>query len=453
MSRGRRIASSRSRQNAQSRCSSGVGVRSPRPDARPARVAARHRRAVEASRRRRPRRARASGGASARRGRATAGARRPRRSRAPGRTGTRAGRAAARARAATRADGPPRRRRGSRAGRARARRASGTSGGGGSPPYSTGRAAARVGAELLRGPRPGDDRRDRRRARARTRGCSTCTPTPTTTARSSRVVGAEHRARRRRCSRRSRSRASGSTCAGTRARTRGSAPPTWSRSCRSGPADLERARQRGARARRADRRARAARVPLRAARRAARRSTGAAALEELQRRLDAGELAPDFGPARLDPSAGAVHRRRAPAADRVQRQPARRRSRPRARSPALVRESGGGFPGVRALGLELPRAGLVQVSMNVEDWEAAALHEIVARIAARGGAARGGGGRLRARRPDARRRRRRRGRRGAPDRRLRRLAHPRAAPARRLSGSTADVPSVRPCRSSATAAT
>ena len=37
---------------------------------------------------------------------------------------------------------------------------------------------------------------------------------------------------------------------------------------------------------------------------------------------------------------------------------------------------------MRALGLDLPRAGLVQVSMNVEDWEAAALHEIVARIAA-----------------------------------------------------------------------
>src|SRR5207253_1633923 len=50
---------------------------------------------------------------------------------------------------------------------------------------------------------------------------------------------------------------------------------------------------------------------------------------------------------------------------------------------ALVRESGGGFPGVRALGLDLPsKDGLVQVSMNVEDWEAAALHDIVARITA-----------------------------------------------------------------------
>ena len=47
---------------------------------------------------------------------------------------------------------------------------------------------------------------------------------------------------------------------------------------------------------------------------------------------------------------------------------------------SVVRERGGGFPGVRALGLDLPRAGVVQVSMNVEDWEAAALHEIVERV-------------------------------------------------------------------------
>ena len=47
-----------------------------------------------------------------------------------------------------------------------------------------------------------------------------------------------------------------------------------------------------------------------------------------------------------------------------------------------MRERDGGFPGVRALGLDLPRAGLVQVSMNVTDWEASALHEIVATIVA-----------------------------------------------------------------------
>ena len=99
----------------------------------------------------------------------------------------------------------------------------------------------------------------------------------------------------------------------------------------------------------------------------------------LQRRVDAGELAPDYGPSQLHESAGGVILG--------------------ARSPliafnvnlrgelavaqevaAVVREKGGGFPGVRALGLDLRRAELVQVSMNVEDWEAVALHEIVARI-------------------------------------------------------------------------
>jgi glutamate formiminotransferase len=53
---------------------------------------------------------------------------------------------------------------------------------------------------------------------------------------------------------------------------------------------------------------------------------------------------------------------------------------------AIVREKGGGFPGVRALGLTLPSAGHVQVSMNVEDYEAAALHEIVNRIETEAGA-------------------------------------------------------------------
>lgn len=104
--------------------------------------------------------------------------------------------------------------------------------------------------------------------------------------------------------------------------------------------------------------------------------------EELQRRVDAGELGPDFGPARLHPSAGAVlvGVRRPLVAFNVN---LRRAGVEVAREIAgLVRERDGGFPGVRALGLDLPKAGLVQVSMNVTDWQAAALHEIVARIAA-----------------------------------------------------------------------
>lgn len=102
---------------------------------------------------------------------------------------------------------------------------------------------------------------------------------------------------------------------------------------------------------------------------------------ELQRRIDAGELAPDFGPSQLHPSAGAVlvGARRPLIAFNVNLRGTLDDARAIARS---VRERDGGFPGVRALGLDLPRAGLVQVSMNVEDWEAAALHEIVARVEA-----------------------------------------------------------------------
>jgi glutamate formiminotransferase len=103
--------------------------------------------------------------------------------------------------------------------------------------------------------------------------------------------------------------------------------------------------------------------------------------EELQRRVDAGEVTPDFGPAALDPSAGGVlvGARRPLIAFNVNLRGDLQAAREIA---GLVRERGGGFPGVRALGLDLPRAGLVQVSMNVEDWEAAALHEIVGRIEA-----------------------------------------------------------------------
>jgi glutamate formiminotransferase len=105
-------------------------------------------------------------------------------------------------------------------------------------------------------------------------------------------------------------------------------------------------------------------------------------LDELRRRLEAGELAPAYGPPELDPAAGAVlvGARRPLIAFNVN---LRGVGVEVAREVAsLVRESGGGFPGVRALGLDLLGAGHVQVSMNVEDYEAAALHEIVARVVA-----------------------------------------------------------------------
>ena len=99
----------------------------------------------------------------------------------------------------------------------------------------------------------------------------------------------------------------------------------------------------------------------------------------LAARLAAGELEPDFGPGELDPRAGGVivGARRPLIAFNVNLRGELTAAREVA---AAVRESGGGFPGVRALGLDLPRAGVVQVSMNVEDFEAAALHEIVRRV-------------------------------------------------------------------------
>jgi glutamate formiminotransferase len=101
---------------------------------------------------------------------------------------------------------------------------------------------------------------------------------------------------------------------------------------------------------------------------------------ELQRRLDAGELEPDFGPARLDERAGGVLvGARAPLIafnvdlEGDDLEAAREVAR-------AVRERDGGFPGVRALGLRLPQAGHVQVSLNVEDWRTSALHEVVAAV-------------------------------------------------------------------------
>ena len=102
--------------------------------------------------------------------------------------------------------------------------------------------------------------------------------------------------------------------------------------------------------------------------------------EELQRRIDDGELAPDFGPPKLHPAAGGVivGARRPLIAFNVDLVDADVEA---AKAIArTVRERDGGFPGVRALGLDLPNAGHAQISMNVEDWESSALHDIVAAI-------------------------------------------------------------------------
>jgi glutamate formiminotransferase len=102
-------------------------------------------------------------------------------------------------------------------------------------------------------------------------------------------------------------------------------------------------------------------------------------LEGLRRRVESGQVAPEFGPARIEKRSGAVlvGARRPLIAFNVNLRGALESAREIA---SAIRERDGGFPGVRALGLELPRAGLVQVSMNVEDWEAVALRDLLAAI-------------------------------------------------------------------------
>jgi len=111
------------------------------------------------------------------------------------------------------------------------------------------------------------------------------------------------------------------------------------------------------------------------------RRGGLAALAD---RVAAGALTPDFGPHTVDPRAGAVLvAARAPlVAFNVELAPPATVQDAR-RIAAAIREGGAeGLRGVRALGLELPaRAGIAQVTTNVEDHLAVPLAQVVAAVA------------------------------------------------------------------------
>jgi glutamate formiminotransferase/glutamate formiminotransferase/formiminotetrahydrofolate cyclodeaminase len=97
----------------------------------------------------------------------------------------------------------------------------------------------------------------------------------------------------------------------------------------------------------------------------------------LAQRIASGGLRPDHGPARAHPSAGALlMTARSPLlafnvdleSEDVQLAK---------RIAAGLRESGGGPPGVRAIGLYLPSRGRAQVSINVHDHRVAPLRDLV----------------------------------------------------------------------------
>ena len=102
--------------------------------------------------------------------------------------------------------------------------------------------------------------------------------------------------------------------------------------------------------------------------------------DELQRRVDSGELAPSFGPARLDPRAGAVLVGARPLLIAFNIDLETGELADAQAIAAAVRESSGGMRGVQALGLLLPASGRLQVSINVIDVEAAPLAAVVARV-------------------------------------------------------------------------
>jgi glutamate formiminotransferase len=103
----------------------------------------------------------------------------------------------------------------------------------------------------------------------------------------------------------------------------------------------------------------------------------------LARRIESGELTPDFGPRRLHPTAGAtlVGARPPLVAFNVELAAPATLDDAR-RIAAAIREGGTeGLPGVRAIGLWLDQLGVAQVSTNVEDHRATPLARVIAAVA------------------------------------------------------------------------
>jgi glutamate formiminotransferase / 5-formyltetrahydrofolate cyclo-ligase len=109
------------------------------------------------------------------------------------------------------------------------------------------------------------------------------------------------------------------------------------------------------------------------------RTGGPAMLAE---RMAGGELVPDYGPREPHPTAGATLVAARPPLVAFNVDLVTSDVEVARRIAASLRESGGGLPGVRALGLYLEDRGRAQVSTNVEDHLAVPLREIVERVRA-----------------------------------------------------------------------
>jgi glutamate formiminotransferase len=103
----------------------------------------------------------------------------------------------------------------------------------------------------------------------------------------------------------------------------------------------------------------------------------------LAERLESGEIRPDFGPPRVHPTAGAVLATARPPLVAFNVDLASTDVELARAIAAELRESGGGLPGVRAMGLLLEDRGCAQVSTNVHDYRLTPLRAIVEGVRSR----------------------------------------------------------------------
>ena len=97
----------------------------------------------------------------------------------------------------------------------------------------------------------------------------------------------------------------------------------------------------------------------------------------LAERLESGEVVPDFGPPRAHPTAGTVLAAARPPLIAFNLDLKSGDVELAKRIAAGLRESGGGLPGVRAIGLYLEERGCAQVSTNVHDYRLTPLRTVV----------------------------------------------------------------------------
>ena len=97
----------------------------------------------------------------------------------------------------------------------------------------------------------------------------------------------------------------------------------------------------------------------------------------LAERIESGEVVPDFGPPRAHPTAGVVLATARPPLVAFNLDLDTDDVEVASRIAAGLRESGGGLPGVRAIGLYLEDRGRAQVSTNVHDYRLTPLRMVV----------------------------------------------------------------------------